>query len=315
MNKLKNLLRGVVCIVQFSLWKRLSPPEDEKTIYIKLKRQDIHRYVEGLIRLLERDGNAVHLVLPMNFALLAFLHEGRNWRPYNTQLLTRPNVFFSWHLSGDEWKTVSIDYFNPVPPPSYFRIPIGPHPLFFEWSHPPQIEKSGHAFFAGNMSEAYAEFDEEFWGMPSRLNSIQYLQEYGGEKYVSDRIDTQHYLEGLNSHTFFICLSGLHMPLCHSLYEALYFQCIPLVHQKLLHFIDSELANLLAPYAWENNADLLDKLGEFEDHDPDQIKITQVRMREYWSTLLNPKHLYNSIHNADCILLCAEEKSVKLATQ
>lgn len=315
MNRLKNILRGVVCIVQFSLWKKLSSSEEEKAIYIKLKRQDVHRYVEGLIRLLEREGNSILIVLPLNFNLLSFLHEGRNWRPYNTQLLTRQNVHFCWNQGSHKWKHVSIDYFNPVPPPSHFRIPIGPHPLFFEWNHPPEAEKSGHAFFAGNISEAYSEFDEEFWGMPSRLNSIQYLQEFGGEKYVSDRIDTQHYLEKLSSHTFFICLSGVHMPLCHSMYEALYFQCIPVVHRKLLSFVDSDLADLLAPYAWENNADLLEKLNDFEVYNPNQIKITQLQMSEYWSTLLDTQSLHNLINNADCILLCAEEESVKLATQ
>ena len=308
------LLRALICFIQFRLFHKLSlGKQADDEISLRLQANQLHRYVICMVNLLNQGRKSTKLTLCLDASLLSQLHLGRHWKPYNTSLLTSSKVRFRPKFLEKEWIECSIDYFSPeAKDETCFRVPIGVHPLFWTWRHPEVQSRDKGAFFAGDAGNAYDEFEESKWGMPSRNTALEYLQQSGYDENVSLRIPTEKYLEHLQDHTFFIALSGVSMPLCHSLYEAVYFQCIPLVHTNMLEHVDSYLSKILRPYAWSSLAELAQFLQNSHKVDAHDLHCTRGKLKAYWDEKLNPVELTNRIQQAKKIYLCAEEKSVAL---
>jgi hypothetical protein len=308
------LLRAVVCFLQFRLFRKVTFGEFKNDeILINLEANQLHRYVLCLANMLNQGDVQTKLTLPLLPQLLAKLHLGRNWRPYNTALLSNPCVQFRPRFIRGGWKKCSIDYFSEsAKNEAHFRVPIGPHPLFWTWPHPVVPNRARGAFFAGDAGTAYDEFDELIWGMPSRNSAIHYLCNSGFQELITHRIPTEKYLGYLQEHNYFIALSGVSMPLCHSLYEAIYFQCIPLVHENVLRFLDPTLSEILRPFAWSSLEGLCVFLQNSNYILDNCLESTRSELRAYWDEHLNPVELAARIRNTDVVYLCAEEESVAL---
>ena len=308
------LLRALICFVQFQLFQKLSVGiSHENEMAINVEASHLHRYVMCLVNMLNQQQNRTKLIIPLEIKLLSKLHLGRNWRPYNTFLLTSSLVQFRPKFLSRDWIDCSIDYFSEEARcETSFRIPIGVHPHFWTWIHPNVQNRNSGAFFAGDTSEEYDEFDESKWGIPSRNAALDFLIKSGFEELISSKTSAEQYLKNLQEHTFFIALSGVSMPLCHSLYEAIYFQCIPLVHTNMLELLDPSLSRLLRPYAWSSLTELASFLRNSRDMQEHDLHSTRSDLKDYWNKNFDPIELTKRIRQAKKVFICAEEKSVDL---
>lgn len=309
-------IRGVLCGLQFKLWRsyRFKRNHTGRVLFLNIDESVLHRYILCNSNLLNQRDCVIQTILPLNLSLLAELHKGRNWKPYEIALLNSEFFLWEWPLKDRPWKQVSSNYFAQRVKEKTFRVPIGPHPLFWKWEHPdPSVKKSKDFFFAGAIHDGYNAFDEEIWQMPNRIRTFEYLLHAFPSQFTKKRKPQEAYLRMLKEHHFFIGLPGVCMPLCHNIYEAIYFQCTPLLHANTLQYIDKKLQAIIEPYCWNSLANLQDILISIQKgtYKPHYTRL-QIELEAYWQSELTPEALFRKIELADSILICAEEKSVSL---
>ena len=308
---MKALFRAVLCFIEFGLIRKIKLGKfQENDLLLNLRPNDLHRYVECLINLIERGDSKVNIVLPLKLSLLSQLYAGRNWKPYETKLLKRRNVNFALKINTQLWKGVNTNYFASGSA-SAFKVPVGPHPLFWTWPHPLEQSRQKSAIFIGASGDPYNEFDENLWQMPSRNQTIEFLKQHGLNDFISERIPNSHYLKQLRKNSFFIALPGVAMPICHNLYEATYFGCIPILHDNYLRTLDNDLQNILKKFTWGNHQALMQLLLNLNEFCETELSIVRDQLAEYWDSTMSSERILENVKSAKELIICAEHWSVE----
>ena len=318
--KLLDFLRTIALFLQFRLWRKIQlrkPYPAENCIFLDLNENAIHRYLTTLIQLLNRpDYQQSHtIIIPLDINILSEFHKGRNWKKYETMAVEHEQLRFAPRLKRFPWKRTSIDYFSPNKEEGHYTIPIGSHPLFTRIQPASDIRYKKVAI-ASAIDPLYNRFDTTLWSMPNRNQCFGFLKEHFPEV-ISDHLGAHEYSQLLASSSFFICLPGYIMPLCHNFYEALISLCIPIVHINYLVHLPAKLARILTSVTWREFSDLRELLSSIENGEFSEQDINRLRQKidEYVKHEYKPSKIFQSMKKAEIIYLCAEEKSVNTLTQ
>ena len=312
-------LKAILCFFKFKVWTKLHFRESDNFVYVYLnvtQEELLDRYLLNFLQQLN-SRKATIIVIPLRSEFLRRFFEGRNWRPYQTALIESGQLHFALKTAKWPWKSVSWNYFGSIPDNAEnLRIPIGPHPIHFENFRETSVNQFRTGiFFAGAQAAEYDScFSKEIWEMPNRMESIKFLQKNGQGQIISGRINPDQYHERMKSSRFFLALPGMHMPLCHNVFEAIFSGCIPIIHVLYLQLLPKELKDTLMPYSWESHDELLKLLAHIEHeaidiaHEERAQKAMQVVTNSYYQ---NP-NLFEAVDKAKNILICGEEHSVQL---
>ena len=151
--------------------------------------------------------------------------------------------------------------------------------------------------------------------MPSRTETLARIQ----QKYphIGHRISSiEQYANELQDIEYFICLPGMHMPLCHNFYEAVLSGCTPLIHMNYAIWLDPALQQHLLPFTYCNDSQLLRWIGQIENDEfvENRTELTQPII-EACAQSLSWNSIRKSIETSHEVLICAEESSLELLIQ
>lgn len=302
--------RPIIAFFSLGIYKKLR--SKKPSLKLKLDEYGLHRYVICLVHLLNQAGREVHVQLCISPSLLNDLHLGRNWKPYEALLLRHPAVSFCFNRKGAI--PLSSDYFSErAKSPESYRIPIGPHPFFKHIITPPTPDSVRRVFWTGRHTEEYnRQFNTSLWNMPGRGETLQHLEQHCPDVILL-KTKSAEFCGLLYYADFFICLPGMFMPLCHTLYEAMSYQAIPICHTHYLSEVDSELREILSPYSWNTHSELTQLIQNLQQSAPSELeKLTKTKLRRYQESFLTPDFIEEQIRNSRHVFICAEEKSVTL---
>lgn len=305
-------VRPVIAFFALGLYKKMRPQKEP--LKLKLDEHSLHRYVICLIHLLHQNDREVHVQLCMTQSLLNGLHLGRNWKPYEALLLRHPSVSFCFSQKGAIF--LSSDYFSELAhSPESYRIPIGTHPLFERRQVAFQPELKKRIFWTGNHTSEYTQqFDTNLWNMPERGETLRYLKQHCPDV-ILPKTSPANFCSLLSYADFFICLPGMFMPLCHTLYEAISYQTIPVCHTHYLSEVDSDLRAILSPYSWNTHSELIQLIQHLQQSAPNELeKQTKANLLRYLKTSLTSGFIESRIRNSRHVFICAEEKSIASKT-
>jgi len=169
--------------------------------------------------------------------------------------------------------------------------------------------------FYGSRISKYATFNSKFWEMPSRLDTLDLLRPSFPD-IASYFHSMEAYTDALVRCDYFICLPGVHMPLCHNLYEAMLCGSVPVLHQRYARWLDPDLQLLLKPVTYANDEELLQwvskiQSGEFQ---VDSRSLAS-ELKSHCDASLSWESIRKHFEQSNSALICAEEESVKLAFQ
>jgi hypothetical protein len=318
MNPVLNILKALLGFWKFKLWSKLHIREKatQHYVYLNLDQEELlDRYLLNFLQQLN-SGHPTIIVIPFRINFIRRFFEGRNWRHYQTLLIQSEKLHFAFLTAQRQWKNVSWDYFDSnLKTSRQMRIPIGPHPIHFEnfKNVRPEQHRSG-VFFAGAHSESYAQFfSEETWQMPNRMASIQFLNQNGFGDVISVRMPHEEYCERLKSHRFFLALPGMHMPLCHNVFEALFSGCIPIIHLQYLQLLPKTMQEELKPYSWDTHNELLQLLSRLTNENQSLVQEEKTRMAcaTFANSYFRNPNLHDLVAKAETIIICGEEHSVR----
>ena len=319
MKSVSNILKVFLGFWRFKVWSKLHASEKvtERYVYLNLTQEELlDRYLLNFLQQLN-SRKATIIVIPLRSEFLRRFFEGRNWRPYQTALIESGQLHFALKTAKWPWKSVSWNYFGSIPDNAEnLRIPIGPHPIHFENFRETSVNQFRTGiFFAGAQAAEYDScFSKEIWEMPNRMESIKFLQKNGQGQIISGRINPDQYHERMKSSRFFLALPGMHMPLCHNVFEAIFSGCIPVIHLLYLQLLPKELKDPLMPFSWESHDELLELLAhiELETIDIAHEKRAQKAMQAFANSYYQNPSLFEDVAKSKKILLCGEEHSVRL---
>lgn len=308
-----NILRATACYFQFKLWKK-SPRKlarANKTLFLDLPSEGLHRYILTLLHQLNAQEEAHCIVLPLKLSLLSALYSARNWKPYERALLDDPRILFTARSYEANWLPCSIDYFKESEAAAY-RVPLGPHPTFYEYTLP-ALSKNPTVFWAGNLRDAYEfEFDEALWEMPNRSRIVNHLTA-NHPQVVKGRISREEFIQSLATYQFYLCLPGMFMPLCHTVYECLILGCIPILHKEYMKWMPEAFQEIIAPFSWQHFEDLDELIVRIEHGLEDERREnTSAKLQSYQIEHLSGEAIFEKMVNSNELLICAEERSVQL---
>lgn len=277
------------------------------SIQLYIGAKGIHRYLLILHQASQKAG--ANLVIHVNFwDIIRHInhHQGRYHKEiYRTCKLTfaRPN---------SDCIQIHFDYFQQS---EGYRIPIGCHPLFQLPTYKPDHPRRTKVNFLGANTAQYAQFRTDIWGMPSRADTLLKIQ----QKYphIGRRTSNiEQYAKALRDTQYFICLPGMHMPLCHNFYEAILSGCTPLIHRNYAAWIDPALRQKLLPFTYTTDNQLLLWIEQIENDKfvDNRTELTQP-IFELCSQSLSWKSIRKSIETNKEVLICAEESSLELLLQ
>lgn len=312
------LIKAILGFFYYSFWGRiiLVPRKNKRYCFLDISDTTyVDRYLLNLVQQLNVTSET-NVVLPFTLRSLADFFEGRHWRPIKKQLAQHENLKFTFLKTKVPWKEVSLNYFNcPQSNRSEYQVPLGPHPMHFNlFSQPIDSKKRHGLFFAGARTKQYSyNFNHQFWGMPTRNETLLFLAHNGFNHIIYDRITLGEYSAKLQSNSFFLALPGMFMPLCHNVFEAIFSECIPILHTRYLQLLPSELHPSLLGFTWQSHEDLLVLLQKLEmepTDTPGQIAAREI-MRAFKKTYFNSTFILSKIEAAEKLTLCAGEHSVK----
>lgn len=149
--------------------------------------------------------------------------------------------------------------------------------------------------------------------MPSRIESINFLKMSGLGAIVTERMTPEEYQEKLKIHRYFLAFPGMHMPLCHNIFEAIFSGCIPISHSNYLNLLPIEIHEPLAPFSWNTHSELINlihRLTEGNDAGNDEEKAV-IALQSYTHSYFHSSKLTDSLSRSKTILICGEEYSLQ----
>ena len=208
-------------------------PSDGQKLIVKAQPQHLNRYLVNAVNKLP---NRISIHLDTSFSSLTEIGELQRSGKLGSELLHHPSVTSRGTSEIDA--ELDIDYFQTR---TDNRLPIWGHPKFNELKERP-ASKIRQVVFAGSHRSAYRGFNEALWSMPNRLDQLVYIEHHIPEIQVHHWIpNNEEYAQLLAESSHFLCLPGYKMPLCHNLYEAIEFGCVPIVHSSYRTWLEPPL--------------------------------------------------------------------------
>lgn len=307
--------------------KKWSTGKHAKIAYFDLHHNPFHRYLEILMHMLEDQGYTI-LIKPR----LGFLTSWAT-RPLFTDLRTvrtgkKPSgtghLIFSDNTAMKGASLLTADYFPfPLQPHNGYRVPMpmGVEFYLYRW-HDLQVDRNadrhrGVVFF-GNMAPQHydravlhtafncytraelldhlAQRFPDRIARPVEMTDIAVAQ--GKDIVLVDRdkcyIKPHKLRPALASFDFFLALSGVVMPLCHNLIEAISVGCIPILQYP--HLLSPPMENGVNCLTY-STMDELDAILDGRVPSMSQSEVRELRnaVNAYYSTYLTPTAVVGAI--------------------
>lgn len=297
---LLHLLIGLRTVI---LMRSNARKSDGQKLIVKAQPQHLNRY---LVNAINRVPNRIYIHLDTSFLNLTKIGELKRSGKLGSELLQHPNVTSKRASVVDV--ELDIDYFKGR---TDNRLPIWGHPRFNELKERP-ISKTRQVVFAGSHRSAYREFNEALWSMPNRLNQLVYIEHHIPQVQVHQWIPNQaEYAELLAESSHFLCLPGYKMPLCHNLYEAIEFGCVPVVHSSYRTWLEPELKRATKAFEYSTMEELKSLVGNILSGVLDsETLLAQSAIQAWIDKDYGLKDILQASKAKGKLLLCAEEESV-----
>ncbi len=348
-NQLKILFKDILAFIKLKFYVH---PKNEKALLVSLENPQLyHRFAYLLLKFYQLAGYNIYY--PMDFSLFRNLRNkdhylGLIMREKNFLAINKKNIAENFVEIKDEM--FSPDYFknyfeNNNQEANAFHIPMSCHPFMYHyeiWNREININKTRHnaIFSYGNFdSEAYLGIKKTQFQVLTRLDLLNFFktktdfvniknkEEVNSEnasldrKYVfaikeDYRIEMEDIRELLSCFNFYLCCSGVVMPLCHNVIEAMSVGTIPLIEKGYSDVMYPNLENGVNAIIFDD-LNHLDHLLSDELFNINETKISEIRenVLSYYHNFLSPKNavenLNKSIANKNLIYLQAEHRSVK----
>jgi hypothetical protein len=216
---------------------------------------------------------------------------------------------------------------------NFFLMPYPMHPHIYEKSYLGKIyklrraEKAIHILFAGRTnpelysgqgifykqnanlmprSKAISSIKKEFYGqyisIESHSDLAEALEYSGNRKFVLSEkscfsIPRKDWLLVLAKCSFFICLPGVDMPLCHNSIEAMSVGTIPLINYG--DWFEPKLTHLHNCIQFRGESDLTQKINLILSLPSDKIKELRENVITYYENHLNLNNFYEKVIGDD----------------
>lgn len=301
--------------------QRGTGPQGGKVVHVDIRRNHWHRYLHILLHFLQLQGYRVELRHRWRFlgdwASSDLFRRLRGIRLVLRGPRGREGLVITDRKGAAGALVITADYFSlPGERAADYRVPmpmadsaylLGVH------EHRPMVAapRLRAAFFFGNMdrkayarSEALALFgcmdrnrflDTIRQGRPDRVlepAGLEEIAERGGRDIVLLNRVRQYIapkdLPGvLARFDFFLAPSGVVMPLCHNLVEALFAGCIPILQHA--HLMDPPLIDGVHCLSFRDEAGLLAALDRASALDEERIQAMRAEVRRYYEAHLTPR--------------------------
>lgn len=272
---------------------------------IDVQTHHLNRYLLNALNLLQDN---VTIQLHTSLRNLADIGELRRSKRLGSEILDYPQIIYLPKNVGNV--ALSIDYFQENVDN---RLPIWRHPKFNKtWTQ--DSSKMNQVVFAGSHSNAYNEFDESLWLMPNRLKQIEFITEHITDIHIHHWMASNNdYAKLLANSSHFLCLPGYKMPLCHNLFEAIEFGCVPIVHISYHKWLEPALKNAITSFTYSTMdalSLLVDRIvsGQLRK----ETHSAQSKIKEWIDNEYALKDVLKSSIARGEIVICAEEDSVTI---
>ncbi len=331
----------------------IKPGEKEKIVVIKISNPKIFgRYFYIFIKFLSLEGYTIYLP-GVNFKVFRnkfLIREAKAHIYFNLLyeegliILGEPPIGCDSYLIFEE-NSISFDYFSPffdhILSTRFFPVPMAMHPLFYHkklWNRPyvKTERKRNSVFMIGNFDELYNQFNEELFGMESRLSVVSFLKKKGILSEVNSKEEFYYFLESkrdkeciildknnfsiemenlrlvLSQFPFFLALPGVNIPHCHNIVEAMSVGSIPIMHANYAALWNPELEHLDTAILYYNLDDLYEKLKTVFDVGECEVERMHLNVLNYYKDNLTPAGVVNNLekNRSYPIFLQAEHYSV-----
>ena len=272
---------------------------------IDVQTHHLNRYLLNALNLFQDN---VTIQLHTSHRNLAEIGELKRSKRLGSEILDFSQIIYSPKSKGNV--AISIDYFQ-----GNFdnRVPIWRHPKFDEtWTR--DTSKMNQVVFAGSHSNAYNDFDESLWLMPNRLKQIEFITAQITDIHIHHWMASNNdYAKLLANSSHFLCLPGYKMPLCHNLFEAIEFGCVPIVHISYHKWLEPALKNAITSFTYSTMdalSLLVDRIvsGQLRK----ETHSAQSKIKEWIDNEYALKDVLKSSIARGEIVICAEEDSVTI---
>jgi len=314
----------------------IKPGEKEKIVVIRISNPKIFgRYLYTFIKFFSLQGYTIYLP-GVNFKIFRnkfYVREAKAHLYFNLIFkeglitLGEPPIGGGSYLTfGDH--SISYDYFEPFfddrPSSVFLPIPMAMHPLFYYknlWNQPiiNTERKKNSVFMIGNFDEQYNQFNEELFGMESRLTAVSFLKKKGILSKINSENELNDFLEStrekeciiinrddfaiemknlrsvLSQFPFFLALPGVNIPHCHNIVEAMSVGSIPIIHQNYAVLWKPELKHLETAIVYYNLDDLYDKLKIVFNFEESEVERMHLNVLKYYNDNLTPAGVVNKL--------------------
>lgn len=321
--------------------------------YFDLHHNIFHRYLLDLMLMLRDQGFTIRLrhrpSLIGNWSTHLLFRFVPHIQLYFNNANRAGDLLFTDNVHNTEGIFLDPDYFNPAPAdPNTYILPMpmvdslyskGLHTWFPRWE---ELERKRKLFFVGNMDPAYDHASDHLamrFGCFSRNHLIQLIldgyrdrilrpsspaelhSDHPKDIVLVDRkvVNIPHgsLRPTMARHDLFLAASGVIMPLCHNVIEALSVGCIPIIQHPSL--LSPKLEHGVNCLAFDDEAGLkliLDRLPDMRD---EEILRMRQNALHYYKTNLSPEAVVGKItamgKDLRRIRMNAEHHSVKLMGQ
>jgi len=311
------MIKALLAILKFQVWTKVHLFEKQGVNYYYLNVQDVEildRYLLNFLLQLNSCSPTI-IVIPLKIKFLKRFFEGRNWRTYQTMLIQSSNLHFALKTNLRAWKAVNFDYFRTeIKNIATYKVTIGPHPIHFNnYRKVSGTEKRNGIYFSGAQSQQYSKnFSNNTWGMPSRVETIEFLKENGLGEIIFNRMSPDAYFTKLKQSAYFLALPGMYMPLSHNVFEAMFSGCIPIIHLRYLQLLPETMQEELTPYSWDSHVELLQLISKLTNEIHAREEKTRIACAKFANSYFHNPILHDSVAKAETIIICAEEHSVRI---
>ena len=249
--------------IRFSTSRAFNSP----ALVFHFQNRPSYKYLYNLFALSIENRMAVYLIPSLSFYRYLDVYGKDFLKDLNYKiLLFKPknsNCFSDLNKKG--YRKISYDYLSDMAEPKddTYAFPLLLHPYHYknqlhQTFDPSPNPKSIKLFFQGNTGQHYDTiYSNKYFGVPNRHETIAFLQKHFSPvqptnassrdllknplglliiNSKNNQIGEREYLQLLSSADYFLALPGFRAPTCHNVYEAVFCESIPIIHENLIPF-------------------------------------------------------------------------------
>lgn len=295
----------------------------DKSIFINIHKDEFRRYLSTLLYFFHHQGYSIYI--QPHFPLIYQLYTDKN----TAIVLQKESIYFAF--PKPETNVIecspSVNYFRDFHqknfPISHYHIPISQHPFQYikECWNTPCLPLSRRLKAAITIGGFYPEFyldieDDGIFISDSRITIYNYLKQQSLAyipKTINDFeknkhlhpllvIDNAHFLvpveilrSTLSKFNFFLALSGVVMPLCHNIIEAMSVACIPILQEEYARLFRPALQNGVNAIVFQKKEELPKIIAKLNNFTTESIVSMQQNIKNYYNNFLTPKAVIDQI--------------------